>query len=318
MSYRVHWSQLRIGLVVSLVVIAASSLVFFIDDVRDSLEDRYTLHFHTVTTQALRPRAPVWLAGQPVGLIGGLEFRPPRDGEPAHLVVELHISSDAQPFITEGAVAQVTSAGLLGVALVNILPSAEDTEPLRDGDQLPSATVLDPSELTSRSKALYDSVLPVAERWRQVLDRLENGDGTLARMRSRPGELDELLDNLSQLNATFSSLGAVAGGFADVLADEEVQAALGRIGPRLESLAVRWDERSGSVGRFAEDTSLAPRLERIRANIGRLSERVGSGRGTIPRFLNDRALVDELARTREMLEALRADFAGTASGPGQP
>jgi hypothetical protein len=72
------------------------------------------------------------------------------------------------------------------------------------------------------------------------------------------------------------------------------------------------------VGRFAEDTSLAPRLERIRANIGRLSERVGSGRGTIPRFLNDRALVDELARTREMLEALRADFAGTASGPGQP
>jgi ABC-type transporter Mla subunit MlaD len=319
-AHRVRWSQLRIGVLVTLVVTGASFMIFFIDDVRDAVEGRYTLHFHTFTTQALRARAPVWLAGQPVGQVSGLRFEPPRSDAPERLVVELHINIGAQPFITEGAVAQVTTASLLGEAVVNILPAAEPAPPLQDGDELPTAEELDPSYLTRRLEGLYDSVPPVTDRWRQLMDQVRYGDGTLPRMARRPAELRELLTNLNEAAATLDTIGSAADGLAGLMADEEVRVALDRIGPRIQQLARLWDERSGTAGGFATDTVFAARLAGIGESVARIRERVESGRGSLGRLLNDEALAIELERTRALLAELRADFAaiGGRSGGRRP
>jgi len=317
-AHRVRWSQLRIGVMVTLVFTGSAFLVFFIDNVRGALEGRYTLHFYTFTTQALRPRAPVWLAGQPVGEVGALRFEPPRSGVPERLVVELHIGVDAQPFITEGAVAQVTTASLLGEAVVNILPAAEPAPALRDGDELPTARELDPSYLTRRLEDLYDSVPPVTDRWRRLMDQLRHGGGTLPRMVRRPTELRELFANLNRVSAALDTIGSAAGGLAGVLADEDVRVALDRIGPRIQRLARLWDERSGSAGGFATDTALAARLGAIAENVGVIRERLESGRGSLGRLLYDEALAIELERTRALLTELRADFAGIAGRGGGP
>ncbi|UCC71075.1 MAG: MCE family protein [Gemmatimonadota bacterium] len=315
-SRRVLWSQLRIGVTTSLSVAAASLLIFFVDDVRDAIEERYTLHFHTSTTQALRARAPVWLAGQPVGLVSGLRFEPPRPDTPERLIVQLSISVDAQPFITEGAVAQVTTASLLGEAVVNILPAASPAAPLRDGDELPTAAELDPTELTRRLESLYDSVPPVSRRWRDLLEQVRHGEGTLPRLAQRPAELRELFGNLSEVSAIVDTLSSAAGGLADFLADEEVRAALRRLGPRIEQLATLWAERSGTVSGFARDTALAAHLDGIAEHVARINERIESGRGTLGRLLHDRALTDELERTRELLAELKAGLTAPVGGGG--
>ncbi len=315
----VRWSQLRIGILVTLVVTAASFLIFFIDDVRSAVEGRYTLHLHTLTTQALRARAPVWYAGQPVGQVSGLRLEPPRSGALELLVVELRIDLDAQPFITEGAVAQVTTASMLGEVVVNILPAAEPAPPLQDGDELPTAAELDPSNLTARLEGLYDSLPPVTDRWQQLTDHVRHGDGTVPRLARRPAELRELLDNLSEASATLDTIGSAAGNLADLLSDEEVRLALERIGPRIQELARSWDERSGTAGGFVSDTALADRLTGIAETVALIRQRVESGRGSLGRLLHDEALAVELKRTRALLAELQADFASLGrSGGGRP
>ncbi|MGD2151737.1 MAG: MlaD family protein [Gemmatimonadales bacterium] len=317
-AHRVRWSQLRIGVLVTLVVTGAAFLIFFIDDVRGAFEGHYTLHFYTFTTQALRPRTSVWLAGQPVGQVGVLRFEPPRSGVPARLAVELDIGVDAQPFITEGAVAQVTTASLLGEAVVNILPAAEPAPALRDGDELPTAKELDPSYLTRRLEDLYDSVPPVTDRWRRLMGQVRHGDGTLPRVVRRPAELQELSVNLNRASATLDTIGSAAGGLAGLLADEDVRLALDRIGPRIQRLARLWDERSGSAGGFATDTALAARLGAIAEYVALIRERLESGRGSLGRLLYDEALATELERTRALLAELRADLAAVAGRGGGP
>lgn len=313
-SRRILWSQLRIGVAASLTVIAAALVIFFVDQVRDAVEPRYTLHFHTLTSQNLPLRSPVWLAGQPVGYVAGVAFEPPTRGKRERLRVELSISADVQPFITEGAAAQVITAGLIGETVVNILPAAEAGDPLSAEATLPTVSEIDPLEVARRLRTISDSVRPVVDRWTAVLHQARAGRGTLPQLIRTPRELRELQHRLNLMSETFADLGSAAGGLGAVLSDEEVRTALRRIGPRVERLATRWASGAGTAGQLARDTVLAARVAELARNIQRLSERLESGQGTLGRLLNDDALATEFARTREMLRELQADLEGLRGG----
>jgi len=315
---RILWSQLRIGLVVSLSVTACAILVFFIDDVRDAVEDRYSLHFHTSTTQALRPRALVWLAGQPVGYVRSLTLDPPTRGRAELLHVELSINTDMQSLITEGAAAQVISASLLGEPLVNILPTSDPGPPLLDGDELPTCRELDPFQVSRSLQVVYDSIVPVRDRWRQVFQQMQSGRGTLPLLaRNRDGMLD-FYSQFQGVQAVLDTIRLAAEGFSDLMTDEQARAAFSRIGPRLNELRGRWTAGGGSVGSFARDTVLEPRLDAIAQKVSRITDRLVTGRGTLGRLQHDRALADELAKTRRMLQELRDDLRGLAGNGRTP
>jgi phospholipid/cholesterol/gamma-HCH transport system substrate-binding protein len=287
------WSQLRIGLVVSLAVTASAVMVFFIDEFRDAIEDRYSLVFHTSTTQALRPRAAVWLAGQPVGYVRTLTLEAPNAERAELLHVELRLSTDVSRFITEGAAAQVTSSSLLGEPIINIIPSSEPGAELTDGDELPAMLELDPFQVSRNLQVIYDSVVPVADRWREVFQQMQSGDGTLPQLLGRRTSA-EALGQFQELAAVFDTIR--------------------RLGPRMEQLKQQWSCESCSLGQLAADTVLAPRLATMAETVARIRDRLAAGQGTAGRLLHDRALADELAETRQMLRELKADLAELGGG----
>ncbi len=304
----VLWSQLRIGLAVTIVISVSLVLIFFIDEFRQVVQERYMLHFDTYTHQTLRRGAHVWLAGQPVGQVSRIQFVLPSGGGSGRLRVFLSIRRNAQPHITEGAIAQVTTAGLLGEAVVNILPSREPTPPLTAGAGLPAAPEIDPKEAIEQLSSVYDSLPAVINSWRRVFELARHGDGSLGLLTQRPDELRELQLNLTELATSFDAVGSTAAGLASMLDDPSIRVALRRIGPRIDTLMGYWLRREGTLGGFAVDTALAPRLDRIRARFDRVNRRLESGRGTLGRLLHDRALEQELRRTQEMLQQLRTDL----------
>lgn len=315
---RILWSQLRLGVLVTLVITLGCLAVFFIDETRDAIEDRYTLYFHTFTTQDLRPRAPVWLAGQPVGYVTAIRIEPPARGRGELLHVELSITADVRPLITEGAAAQVITTALIGEAVVNIIPASQPGPPLTDLGDLPTAAAVDPQQIFARLQQLSDSIGPVAQHWRRVLDLAVAGPGALPRFLSRPSETLNLVDQFNRMTQSFDRMAVVAAGFSGLFTDPEVQAALERIGPRLEQLAANWDAGGGSAAAFTRDSVLATHLERIALTVSRIDERLASGRGTLGRLMNDRALATELTETRELLRGLRADLRRAAGRDQSP
>jgi len=311
---RIHWSQLRIGLVVSLAVTASAVLVFFIDEFRDAIEDRYSLVFHTSTTQALRPRAPVWLAGQPVGYVRALTLETPNADRAELLRVELSLSADVSRFITEGAAAQVISSSLLGEPIINILPANEPGAELVEGDELPTILELDPFQVSRNLQVIYDSVVPVANRWREVFQQMQSGDGTLPLLLQSRTDVDATLGQFQELADIFDTIRMAADGFSELLNDRETRTALARIGPRLGQLREQWSCEACSLGQLAADTVLGPRLETMAQTVSRIRQRLAMGRGTAGRLLHDRALADELTKTRQMLRDLKADLAELGGG----
>lgn len=311
---RVRWSQLRIGVIVTVATLLACVVIFFIDDVRGAVENRYTLYFHTFTTQTLSPQAPVWLAGQQVGFIRGLQFEPPSRDRGELLRVELSIGEEVQTFITEGAMAQVTTAGLLGQAVVNILPADRPGPPLPNEGVLLAAPELDLFQVSESMQMTYDSLPSVLGRWADVLDAMRRGQGTLARLARRPDQVAEFRDNLNGVTATMNRARRVADGFAELLRDPQVRTSLDRLGPRLRRLADQISGAEGTVGRLAADSVLKARLVGIAQRAARVSQRLETGRGTLGRALHDEVLADELARTRDLLNRLRSDLSSARRG----
>ncbi len=256
----------------------------------------------------------MWLAGQRVGYVRGLAFEPPTRDAGERLRLELSVRSAVQPFITEGASAQVITSGLLGEAVVNILPAEEPGRVLADRSELPESPELDVYEVTSQLRVLYDSVRPVMERWEEIRRRSREGPGTLARLAETDGELATFQERTRLVSRIFGSLRGTAAKMTEVAADEEVQAAIGRIASRLNELATGWKSQRGTASPLVSDTLLASRLDGVLESMDRIAERLSSGRGTLGRMLNDEALKTELARTQEMLRELRAQFGGPPGG----
>ena len=313
----IAWSQLRIGATTGLIVLFAAFAVFFVDDMRQALAKHHSFHFYTSTAQTLRTHTPVWLAGQPAGLVSSLSFETPTEAQPGRLRVNLSVSAAARPFISEGAAVQLITAGLLGEAVVNIIPPEQPGASLAEGSEIPTARELDPSQVTLTARMVYDSLGPLAARWRQVLGEVQEGRGTLQRlMQDRPAAR-ELRNRLHETAAVFDTLGAAARVFTELLTDRELKAAMGRVGPRLGQVAETWAAGDGSAADFASDTILNSHLAAISGRLSRLGERLDGGHGTLGRLLNDRVLAEELTKTRKMLEGLRDDLGSPTAGRGR-
>lgn len=314
LSYGIHWSQLRLGVTVVLVVTVSALTIFFIDSVSDALEGRYKLYFQTFTRQNLAPRAPVWLAGQRVGLVRRIEFiTPDESGEGGErLRIELSVREAVREFIPEGSAAQVITTGLVGQVVVNILPSIEGGDPLPPGGLLVTATAVDPMRVGRQLRTFGDSLQPVVQRWSAVSEAAFTGDGTLARIWRRPEELQQLRDRLSQLSARLDTVGVATRDLSRLFVDEEVRFSLRRIGPRLAALSRRLDE--SALRRAVAEEKLSTRLESIAGRITRIRARIDSGQGTLGRALNDRSLQMEMERTRQMVRELRAELGALLAG----
>lgn len=310
----IRWRQLRIGIAATSVLILLSVAVFFIDQIEGLLQDRYTLQFRTLTTQAVRSRSPVWFAGQPVGEVRRLEFEPPTRGRTERLRVILSIHRAAQPYILEGSSAQIITSGRIGQTVVNILPPEDRGPPLPDGGVLETAAELDVVDLGRRLKSATDSLVPVLDRWRRVLERAHGGPGTLASLGQRPEELRRLRDTLAELTRFFADVRAVADRTLGIFTAPATRGAFARIEGRLKRLEKQWEAGGGTAGALARDTLLLERLARIRQRSDRLDRRLQTGRGSLGRYLNDRALIDEWTETLRMLRQLRNDLRRLSDG----
>lgn len=310
---RIRWSQLRIGLVVSVFVSGISVLIFFIDEFRNAVEDRYSLYLRTYTTQTLRVRAPVWLAGQPVGFVKSLGFEPPTADDQRRLRVELSLRSTVRPYVTEGASAQIITSGLLGEAVVNILPATEPAPPLLEHTELPEARELDVFEVTDHLRALQDSARPVVRSWQEVRRRARDGPGTISLAQSHPEALDRLRRDLDDAANLFETIGTVGSNLVGVISSPEVLAAMEAVPARLRRVAELWGRGESSAGALSADTVIAVHLGNIAANLLVISERLESGRGSLGRFYRDEILAQEMEKTRRMVQALRAELAEARS-----
>src|SRR5438132_516415 len=113
------WSELKIGIVSVFALAMAATLIFLLSGSSGFFWQRYKLKAVFDNIAGLKTGAPVRVAGVETGSVTAIKFTGDR------VEVELELTKDMQPRITENSVASLGSVSLLGESAVDITAASK-------------------------------------------------------------------------------------------------------------------------------------------------------------------------------------------------
>ncbi|HET7550991.1 MAG TPA: MlaD family protein [Gemmatimonadaceae bacterium] len=264
------WRQLVPGVVILAVITLAALAVLVFARVGALHGDTYRLYVLSDDARGVISGTEVWLAGQKIGAVRDISFRPVTSDSLGRLAVALDILDRYKPAIRGDSRAEFRSGSTpIGATIVSISIGSPGKPMLEADDTIPRARQIDP-------------------------------DSVRAALSSAASQIPALLDDADTLIHTFRrALGSSAG---------DSTPRLGVIADRLTRLARRMDAGGGTISRFASDTLVTRRMDRISDRARALMGALDSSDNTLGRAVNDSAISRAIADVRSDIDTLRAQL----------
>lgn len=153
------------------------------------LRQTATLGFVTDSAQDISKGQQVKIAGFRVGSVETVTLRP--DGQ---VEIGLEIEADSMRFVTRDAVIELRKEGLVGSAVLEIMPGADRTRLAASGSQLSFSRA---DGLTSMANSLRDKIMPILADIKIITGTLADSQqglpATLGQVREATASLNTLL-----------------------------------------------------------------------------------------------------------------------------
>ena len=277
------WSALLPGLAV-FGVVAAVAVVILVFGRVGKLHGRTTrLYITTSQARGVIAGTDVWLAGEKVGRVEGVEFRPPATDTSQRLLIALDVFESVRPLVRRDTRAQIRPGGsLIGAPVVHLVGGSAAAPEVAPGDTL---MTIAPHEFGHAE----DQIAQVAEDLPVVLDNFQS-----------------VRNQLFSTRGTIGALGSDSG-------TREFRA----LNQRAARLSARATRRLGTLSRF-DDGELIGRIQRALATADSLRRQASArhafgatGDSSIRRSVRDSRL--QLDSIQEALGAPDSDAARRSS-----
>jgi phospholipid/cholesterol/gamma-HCH transport system substrate-binding protein len=278
---------IRVGLLVASAAVVLMVFLFFIGSEQKifSRKNEYKVKLDSVT--GLAEGNPVKISGVTVGVIRDIYL--PRDPKQKDVDITLMVDRKYSDRIRGDSRARLKKLGLLaGDSYIDISPGSPRFDPLQPGANIPAARQTNVDQLISSGEDLVDNFVQISYSLKNILSRVDRGEGLLGELTSQPETKQRITDTLlATLNKTNSILSHVESG----------RGLAGRL--------IYDDKYSDQL-----TTSLAGTAESLRAIVTNLQKSLDTGQGALPALLND---PEGKKRLYELVENLRVTSANLAA-----
>jgi ABC-type transporter Mla subunit MlaD len=312
MSRPLAWRQLVPGIVIISVIVLAALAVLVFARVGALHGDTYRLYVLADDARGVIGGTEVWLAGQKIGAVDDISFRPVTNDSLGRLAVALNILDDYRSAIRGDSRAEFRSGGTpIGATIVSISFGSPEEPELEANDTIPRAVQIDPDSV----RAAFSSAAG------QIPVLLKDADGLVHTFRRALGpsagdsstRLAVIADRLTRLAR---HMDAGSGTLARLASDTIITRRLDRIAARSRALAEAFDAPDNTLGRLANDSALTRAVADVRSDVDTLRSQLEEERGTAGRILYDDAILRELQQLRDRLD--RDTMETTPSTRGKP
>lgn len=268
----------------------------------------FRLYAATGSARGVIRGTEVWLAGEKVGQVVAIDFRPASADTSRRLLLSLDVYERVRPLVRRSSSAAIRpGTSLIGTPVVAISVGAPPSPELHEGDTLRSTIQADPEGLASRF-ALATREVPALLTSVRALGATFDSTGGAAGA-ALAGDVGRQLATASaRARAVTARLSAGRGTVGLAVRDVTLRRRAAHVLAIGDSLRTLLASNRGTIGRFRRDSTVFRHLAAAQQEAARVRTLLAEARGTAGRAVADRALVLELARLSTELGALMADI----------
>jgi len=334
MSAQERSRNLRIGLVVTSALTLLMVFIFFIGSEQKLFAKKYKYDVLFETATGLAEGNPLLMSGVTIGVVQ--EIILPRSSE--NRMVEIKVSVDRKyaDRIREDSRAKLRKLGLIAAdSYVDISPGSPDKKILEPGSLIPAARQTDVDQLIGQGEDLVDNFVKISVSLRNILERVDRGEGLLGELTTEPEVktrvTDTLITTLTKVSSLVDKVEKGEGLAGRLVSDEEFAArflsSLDNSMTSIETIATTLEtsfaENTGAVPALLNDPEQRDRVVSLVANLDEASKNIAAlsqgfqGEGMIPRLVNDEEYAAKtLLEFQQLTERLNEVARQLAEGDG--
>jgi hypothetical protein len=304
MARNYSWSELKIGMfsVAGILLLAFGVLVFARVGALHGKKSKIVIL--TDHAAGVLSGTEVWLAGERIGLVDKIEFRPVSADTSRRVAIDADILTKYMPQIRRDAHADIRPGGnLIGSPVVYISSSTSGVPALRDGDTI----------VTKSVGVINDVGTNVTEHVSRLAVLSDSGSKALALLNSEAGAAGAFtrrgLPRIASVTGTMSAIMSKArtgNGSAGLLSRGDLGLRFRRLMSAKDSLTYMLSSDNGNIGRFRRDSTLGPTVARMKGEVDSLRGMMAGS--SLARMRTDTALAAQLTIVRAQLDSLITDI----------
>lgn len=304
MSAQERSRNLRIGLVVASALTLLMVFIFFIGSEQKLFAKKYKYEVLFETATGLAEGNPVQMSGVTIGVVESIRL--PFSSETRMVEIVISVDRKYAERIREDSRAKLRKLGLIAAdSYVDVTPGAPDKEVLEPGSLIPAARQTDVDQLIGQGEDLVDNFVKISVSLRNILERVDRGEGLLGELTTQPEVkarvTDTLLTTLTKINALVDEVEDGKGVMGRLVSDEEFansfMGSLDRSMNSIETIAATLEnsftENSGAIPALLNDPEQRDRVVSLVANLDEASKNIAAlsegfqGEGMLPRLVHD-------------------------------
>jgi len=301
----------RVGLLVGGAMVVLMTFLFFIGSEQKIFARKNEYNVQLENVSGLAEGNPVRMSGVTIGVIKDIFL--PHDPNLKNVRIQLMVDKKYADRIRGDSRARMKKLGLLtGDTFIEITPGSLKYEVMEPGSIIPAQKQTNVDQLISSGEDLVDNLVQISYSMKNILARVDRGEGILGEITSQPETkqrlTDTLLTTLNKTNAMLSHIESGRGVVGKFIYDdkyaEQLATSIGGAAESLRQVATNvqlaFDKGDGMVPALLHDPEgkkkvyeLVDNLRVTSANLATFSSTLQSGQGIVPRLLSDKQYGDQ-------------------------
>ena len=298
------WRKLTGGIIALTAIIGGAFAILAFARVGSVKGDTYIAYISADQASGILKGTDVWLQGQKVGVVKGVDFLP--TASTVKTVLKVQVMSPYKTFIRKDSRVEFKPGGTyVGAQVVALRIGSPSAPVLEAGDTLTRVSVIDPDIRAS-------NLSEAGQDFPEIVSSLRAIGNDLSKTQTQFGSLTDRSSRLSMAKAQVAELkkrnvgkkGTMSLLFRDRALLDRAQLTIIRADSLLD-----YTREKGTINRFAADSSLRLALASTRAELDSVRLRIAREDGAAGRFLADDALQKDLEALSNEIARTLADFA---------
>jgi phospholipid/cholesterol/gamma-HCH transport system substrate-binding protein len=301
----VQWSQLKVGVLVIVALIALTALIFLMSGSTGGFfAGKIVLRTYFENSAGIKVGAPVNLEGVTIGNVKSIRIAAQRKLTPVEVIMK--VSTKYTPDVREDSKATLDTVGVLGDTVVDISSKRAVGPPVKDGDELGTNESPNLSDVIKSSQGTIEQVDTILAKLDSLIDAINSGKGSVGQLINNPTLYNQANTAIQQLTKITTDLSNGRGSVGKLLTDDTLYNNLNDSTKRLNHLTAELDSGQGTMGKLLKDDALYNNLNQTVKQASELVTEINQGKGTLGLLTKDPQFQAKVQDTVAKLDSIIA------------